>query len=49
VAGGFALVAESDAEHSDLFALGDDLGFRLRTRLLLVLALIWPAQVQMNG
>ena len=48
MAGGFALVAESDAEHSDLFALGDDLGFSLRSRLLLVLAVIWLVHVQVN-
>src|SRR5262245_37889095 len=41
-------IAESYAEHTDLFALGDDLGFGLRTRLLLVLAVILLAHVQVN-
>ena len=35
-------------ETADLFALGDDLGFGLRSRLLLVVAVIWLAHVQTN-
>src|SRR5262249_28671003 len=32
LAGGFAPVAKSNAEHTDLFALGDDLSLSLRSR-----------------
>src|SRR5262245_50346528 len=48
LASGFAPVAQSNAEHTDLFALGDDLGFRLSSRLLLILGVIQLAHVQAN-
>jgi hypothetical protein len=48
LASGFAPVANSDAEHTDLLALGNDLGFGLGSRLLLVLAVIWLDHVQAN-
>jgi hypothetical protein len=48
LASSFAPIAKSNAKHSDLFALGDDLGFGLLRRLLLVLAVIWLAHVQAN-
>jgi hypothetical protein len=46
---GFAPVAKSNAEYTDLFALGDDLSFSLASRLLLVLAVICPDYVQTNA
>jgi hypothetical protein len=48
LASGLASVAKSNAEHTDLFTLGDDLGFSLRPRLLVVLAVIWLSNVQAN-
>jgi hypothetical protein len=48
LARGFAPVADSNAEHTDLFALGDDLGFGPRSWLLLVLAVIRLAHVHVN-
>jgi hypothetical protein len=41
LASGFAPVAQSNAEHTDLFALGDDFSLSLWSRLLLVMAVIW--------
>src|SRR5262249_45997813 len=49
LASGFAPVAKSNTEDTDLSALGDDLGFGLRSRLVLVvLAVIRLAHVQVN-
>ena len=48
LARGFAPVADSNTEHTDLFALGDDLGFGPRSWLLLVLAVIRLAHVHVN-
>src|SRR5262245_32498904 len=48
LASGFAPVAQNNAEHTYLFALGDDLGFGLRRPLLLVLAIIRLDYVQAN-
>src|SRR5262245_15989308 len=48
LAGGFAPVAKSNAKHTDLFALGDDLSLSLWSQRLLVLAVICPAHVQTN-
>src|SRR5262249_13649457 len=48
VASGFAPIAQSNAEHTDLFALCDDLGFGLRSQLLLVLAVISLDHVHAN-
>jgi hypothetical protein len=45
--GRFEVIAKGNAKHTDLFALGDNLGFGLRSRLL-VLAVIWLAHVQAN-
>src|SRR5262245_28156798 len=48
LAGGFAPVAQRNAEHTDLFTLGDDLGLSLWSRLLLLLAVILLGHVRMN-
>ena len=49
IASSFAPIAKSNAKYTDLFALGDDLGFSLRSqRLVVVLAVIRPAHVQTN-
>src|SRR5262249_50905852 len=48
LASGFAPIAKSNAEHTDLFALGDDLGFRLWSRLLSVFPVILLAHVHAN-
>src|SRR5215475_12763537 len=44
----FAPVAQSNAEHTDLFALSDDLGLSLWRQLLLLLAIIRLGHVRMN-
>src|SRR5262245_12878225 len=48
LAGGFAPVAEGNAEHTDLFTLGNDLSLSLWSRPLLVLAVILLGHVQAN-
>jgi hypothetical protein len=48
LASGFAPVAKGDAQHPDLFALGENLGFGPRPRCQLVSTVTWLTHVQEN-